>query len=314
MPSYAHPDIIDINVGPEEFKNNVNELWALTTFTTDYETASDNKFTGYIVESDDITITTIDADNRTVSVLGFHGAPTLTSTDGSQDIHHYYVDTVNQRILYISDETTDSDFEFGVQYDMSSILISWNTSTGISDSGVTWSDGFNTYSFEDQRRKVQDNIANFINYVTKNPTYIERSNYIKPDGEYETLYLSNIEPVSYDATNHGADEYGYNIRSKGYNVYATIRSYREVNSHPQSRQVALTSALEDPKAFSIICGDTVGVIQKGEPKDVSAPIDMETWEARSRTNLVFYTYMLFKESRYPGVIEKVETIPNVITP
>ncbi len=122
MAKWAHADVLDN--GLNYIKNNCNKIILASTYTSgdSYATVVGNTLAEATMASGDFTLAN-----------GASGARTLTSASGKQDtaanatgggapMHFCFVDTVNSKVLWVTDETSDQTITINNQVNFPSLV------------------------------------------------------------------------------------------------------------------------------------------------------------------------------------------------
>ena len=109
MAKYIHPDVHD--KGLQEIVDNCDKQVALTAFTSTYATANGaNKLAEVAVAPGDFTLANGDVSGRKVTVAQKTGG-TITAEGNPTNIA--WLDTVNSRVLMVTEETTTQTLYVG---------------------------------------------------------------------------------------------------------------------------------------------------------------------------------------------------------
>jgi hypothetical protein len=106
MAKYAHPDVLDN--GPAYIKANAN-LMALISgyaFGDSYATVNAAKLASVATVAGDYTLTNNVNDRRLATPASKSANATATS-GASPDLHIAFLDTVNSKVLWVTDETSN---------------------------------------------------------------------------------------------------------------------------------------------------------------------------------------------------------------
>ena len=160
------------------------------------------------------------------------------------------------------------------------------------------------YNFTDDYKRVEKIIKQFVATPTDLNVYTHRSDFIKPAGQYATVWINDIEPLGMDHQRLGLDDLGRRESAILYKVTATVTVIRSP-SKPQ--MISIISSLETPEyERSLSEENNIMLLKKGIVTDSSAPIDGDKWEERCSTILEFNTYFTYTEPTPLEYIENVE--------
>ena len=113
MAKYSHADFLD--GGFTYFKANVNSMRLLKAYAAgdSYATVNaTNTICSVAVATGDFTLTGADIAAR-VMTSATKSEPASASTVGTPDLHIAFVDTVNSKVLWVTDETSDQSVTSG---------------------------------------------------------------------------------------------------------------------------------------------------------------------------------------------------------
>lgn len=110
MAKYAHPDVLD--QGPNFIKTNCNKVILLDayTFGDSYVTVLTNLLAEATMVSGDFTLGT-SGNNRTLTTAA--GKQDASANAGGAASHIAFVDTVNSKVLWVTEETSGQTIVLG---------------------------------------------------------------------------------------------------------------------------------------------------------------------------------------------------------
>ncbi len=114
MPRYAHADVLDN--GPKYIKDNCNKVILLSAYTATYATANGaNKVAEAALVTGDFAIAGADGAARvlTATISGKSGGNALQAVADGTGMHLAFVDTVNSKVLYVTEESSDQAITSG---------------------------------------------------------------------------------------------------------------------------------------------------------------------------------------------------------
>ena len=114
MSRYAHADVLDN--GPQYVKTNCNKVILLSAYTSTYATANGaNKVAEASLVTGDFAISGADGAARvlTATLTGKSGGNALQTVSPGTDMHIAFVDTVNSKVLYVTEESSDQAITSG---------------------------------------------------------------------------------------------------------------------------------------------------------------------------------------------------------
>ena len=108
MSKYAHSDVLDN--GPKYIKDNCNKVILMTAYTSTYATANGaNKIAEATLATGDFALSGADGAARvlTATLTGKSGGNALQGLADGTGMHIAFVDTVNSKVLYVIEESSD---------------------------------------------------------------------------------------------------------------------------------------------------------------------------------------------------------------
>ena len=119
MAKYAHADVLD--GGLNALKNGANEMWLVKAYVAkdSYATVNGKKIASVAMDNvdptTDYTIAGVDGAARvlTTAVKSATASGSSVGAVGGDDLHIAFVDTVNSKVLYVTDETSDQPITSG---------------------------------------------------------------------------------------------------------------------------------------------------------------------------------------------------------
>jgi hypothetical protein len=105
MAKYAHPDVLD--QGPNFIKSNCNKMALVSTYTfgAAYATVNGNILAEVAMVSGDFTLGT-SGNDRTLTTAAGKQDSSANASGGSATNHIAFLDTVNSKVLWVTEETT----------------------------------------------------------------------------------------------------------------------------------------------------------------------------------------------------------------
>lgn len=105
MAKYAHPDVLD--QGPNFIKVNCNKIALISayTFGATYSTVNSAILAEAAMSSTDFTLATSGNDRTLTSAAG-KSDTSANATGGSATNHIAFLDTVNSKVLWVTEETS----------------------------------------------------------------------------------------------------------------------------------------------------------------------------------------------------------------
>ena len=105
MAKYAHPDVLD--QGPNFIKSNCNKMALISTYTfgATYATVNGNILAEVAMVSGDFTLGT-SGNDRTLTTASGKQDSSANASGGSATNHIAFLDTVNSKVLWVTEETT----------------------------------------------------------------------------------------------------------------------------------------------------------------------------------------------------------------
>lgn len=154
-------------------------------------------------------------------------------------------------------------------------------------------------------------IKKFIYTATGYPAYTERKKFIKPYGNYATVYImSYIDNMWGRGDESEPDSDGIITRSKSFNVQVTVRLYGDGAFNKMvslKNYFASSTEYDDTPYFS--SGD-IALLSMNLITDVSVPIDEDNWEERAQSLMTFNTVFTWTETT--GAIDNI-TITSTVS-
>ena len=114
MSRYAHPDVIDN--GLNYIKANCNKVILITDFSTAYATVNGaNKIAEATLVTGDFALSGADGAARTLTatLTGKAAGNALQALADGTNMHLAFVDTVNSKVLYVTEESTNQPITLG---------------------------------------------------------------------------------------------------------------------------------------------------------------------------------------------------------
>lgn len=112
MAKYAHPDVLD--QGPNFIKTNCNRMALISTYTfgASYATVNGNILADVAMTSTDFTLAD-SGNDRTLTTAAGKSDTAANSSGGSATNHVAFLDTVNSKVLWVTEETTGQPITAG---------------------------------------------------------------------------------------------------------------------------------------------------------------------------------------------------------
>lgn len=106
MPKWVHSDVLDN--GMAAIKANANSYRLIKNYAAgdSYATVTGNSIAAAAMASGDYTLGS-SGSNRTLTVAAGKTATASGSSVGGDNLHLAFIDTVNSKVLWVTDETTD---------------------------------------------------------------------------------------------------------------------------------------------------------------------------------------------------------------
>lgn len=116
---YAHADFLDNGIA--YLKANANKMLLINNYTAldSYATVTAAKLAEATMASGDYTITGSDGASRVLTTAA--KTATASGNSSSPDLHIAFVDTVNSKVLLVTDETSDQAVTSGNSVDFPAI-------------------------------------------------------------------------------------------------------------------------------------------------------------------------------------------------
>lgn len=114
MAKYASPEFLD--GGFTAFKANVNSMRLLKAYAAgdSYATVTGNSVASVAVSTSDFTLSGADAAARVMTLAsGKVDSSADASSGSSPDLHIAFIDTVNSKVYWVTDETSDQVITLG---------------------------------------------------------------------------------------------------------------------------------------------------------------------------------------------------------
>ena len=110
MAKYAHPDVLD--QGPNFIKTNCNKIAVISTYTfgDSYATVNGKILAEATMASGDFTLGTSGNDRTLTTAAGKQDA---SANAGGAASHIAFVDTVNSKVLWVTEETSGQTIVLG---------------------------------------------------------------------------------------------------------------------------------------------------------------------------------------------------------
>ncbi len=114
MPRYAHADVLDN--GPAYIKANCNKVILTNAYSSVYATVNGSaKVAEAALVTGDFALSGVDAAARllTATLTGKAAGNALLAVADGTNMHLAFVDTVNSKVLYVTEESTDQPITLG---------------------------------------------------------------------------------------------------------------------------------------------------------------------------------------------------------
>lgn len=112
MTKWAHADVLD--QGPNFIKSNCNKMALVSTYSAgdSYATVMANLLAEVVMASTDFTFAT-SGNNRTLTSASGKQDTSANASGGGASMHFAFVDTVNSKVLWVTDESSDQTIYAG---------------------------------------------------------------------------------------------------------------------------------------------------------------------------------------------------------
>lgn len=106
MAKYAHPDVLDN--GLNNIKSNANAQWLIKAYAVadSFATVQGNLLASAAMASGDYTLGS-SGNNRTLTTASGKTGTATANSGAAPNLHIAFVDTVNSKVLWVTDETSD---------------------------------------------------------------------------------------------------------------------------------------------------------------------------------------------------------------
>lgn len=114
MPRYAHADVLDN--GPKYIKDNCNKVILTDAYSTSFATVNGaSKVAEAALVTGDFALSGADGAARTLTatLTGKSGGNALKAVADGTGMHIAFVDTVNSKVLYVTEESSDQSITSG---------------------------------------------------------------------------------------------------------------------------------------------------------------------------------------------------------
>lgn len=128
MAKFVHPDVLDLGIN--NIKVNANSLRLLKAYAANdsYATVTGNSIAAVAMASSDYTLGS-SGNNRTLTTASGKSATASAGSGATPDLHLAYIDTVNSKVLWVTDETTDQVITSGNLVNFPSVVYTANQPT-----------------------------------------------------------------------------------------------------------------------------------------------------------------------------------------
>lgn len=130
MAKWVHADVLDN--GLNNIKTNANRLWLLKAYAAgdSYATATGNMIAEATMASGDYTLGNGASSARTLTTAaGKTDSAADANSGASPDLHLAFVDTVNSKVLWVTDETSNQVVTLGNAVTFPSVVLTSNQPT-----------------------------------------------------------------------------------------------------------------------------------------------------------------------------------------
>ena len=112
MAKYAHPDVLD--QGPNFIKSNCNKMALVSTYTfgATYATVNGNILAEATMASGDFTLAS-SGNDRTLTTASGKSDASANASGGGASNHIAFLDTVNSKVLWVTEETSGQTITAG---------------------------------------------------------------------------------------------------------------------------------------------------------------------------------------------------------
>jgi len=127
MAKWVHPDEMDN--GLSAIKTNANAQWLLKAYAAadSYATCSGNMIAEVAMASGDYTLADGASSSRTLTTAsGKTDSAANANSGATPNLHIAFVDTVNSKVLWVTDETTDQVITAGNPVTFPSVVLTRN--------------------------------------------------------------------------------------------------------------------------------------------------------------------------------------------
>lgn len=107
MAKWVHADVLDFGI--DRIKTDANAQWLIKAYTAgdNYATVSGNMCAEASMASGDYTIASSGSNRTLTTASGKTDSSANASSGATPDLHIAFVDTVNSKVLWVTDETSD---------------------------------------------------------------------------------------------------------------------------------------------------------------------------------------------------------------
>lgn len=121
MAKYAHPDVLD--QGPNFIKSNCNKIAVISSYTfgASYATVNSAILAEAAMTSTDFTLGS-SGNDRTLTTASGKSDASANATGGSASNHIAFLDTVNSKVLWVTEETSGQVITAGNQVNFPSLV------------------------------------------------------------------------------------------------------------------------------------------------------------------------------------------------
>jgi hypothetical protein len=129
MAKWAHADVLD--QGPNYIKTNCNKLALISAYTAgdSYATVNAALIAEATMTSTDFTLATSGSNRTLTTASGKSDASANASYAGGGNTHLAFVDTVNSKVLWVTDETSEQPITTGNAVNFPSLVYTANQPT-----------------------------------------------------------------------------------------------------------------------------------------------------------------------------------------
>lgn len=128
MAKFVHPDVLDLGIN--DIKVNANSLRLIKAYAANdsYATVTGNSIAAVAMATGDYTLGS-SGNNRTLTTASGKSATASDNSGATPNLHLAFIDTVNSKVLWVTDETTDQVITSGNTVNFPSVVYTSNQPT-----------------------------------------------------------------------------------------------------------------------------------------------------------------------------------------